>query len=204
MNPDRFDAAVEDLRRRLPRPATRAAVVFGSVARGEATEDSDLDLLVIPRSARDEEAILAAIREVEGEHDVPIAAILADLSLSDLERQFLDSVLREGMPIVGAMPRVDVRELQLEPVRLVNFDLRELPVPRKVRLERELFGYTTRKRYRGKEYVRSVPGRLAEWGGRKIGRGTVLVPERAASSLDRLLRAHGAKRIMIPMWIQKA
>lgn len=203
MNPPRLERAVEELRRHLPRPATRAAVLFGSVARGEATEDSDLDLLIVPRSNRDEGRILDIIRRVEGDQKVRITAIIATASLKELERQFLDAVLREGKVIVGSMPRVDVRELELEPVRLVNFDLRSLPSAQKVRLERELFGYMTRKWYKGKEYQRRAAGRLGEWGGRKIGRGTVLIPERAVPELDRLLRSYKAKRILIPMWIQK-
>ena len=203
MNPEKFGRAVEQLRRALRRRGVRAAVVFGSVARDQATEDSDMDLLVVPRSRRDEDAILGEVRRVEAESEVRIAAILASPSLRELERQFLDSILREGKPIVGRMPKVGVRELDLEPMRLVAFDLRDLPQRGKVRLERELFGLTTRKRYKGKEYVRQVRGKLDAWDGRKIGRGTLLVPERSVTELDTLLRAHKAKRILIPVWVQR-
>ncbi len=203
MNPEKFGRAVEQLRRALRRRGVRAAVVFGSVARDQATEDSDLDLLVVPRSRRDEDAVLGEVRRVEAESGVRIAAILASPSLRELERQFLDSILREGKPIVGRMPKVGVRELDLEPMRLVAFDLRDLPQRGKVRLERALFGLTTRKRYKGKEYLRQVRGKLDEWDGRKIGRGTLLVPERSVTELDTLLRAHKAKRILIPVWVQR-
>ncbi len=203
MNPEKFGRAIDQLRVALRRQGVRAAVVFGSVARGTAGEESDLDLLVIPRSRRDEGAILDEVRRIEAESDVRIAAILAGPSLRELERQFLDSILREGTPIVGRMPEVGVRELDMEPMRLVAFDLRDLPQRAKVRLERELYGLRTRKRYKGKEYLREVRGKLDEWDGRKIGRGTLLVPERAVSELDTLLRAHGAKRILIPVWVQR-
>ncbi len=203
MNPEKFGRAVEQLRTALRRRHVIAAVVFGSVARGQAQEDSDLDVLVVPRSRRGEDAILGEVRRIEEESGVRIAAILAGPSLRELERQFLDSILREGAPIVGRMPTVGVRELDLEPMRLVAFDLSGLPQRDKVRLERELFGLTTRKRYKGKEYVRQVRGRLDEWDGRKLGRGTLLVPERATSDLDALLRAHKAKRILIPVWVQR-
>jgi len=203
VNPTRFERAVEDLRKALLRRDVRAAVVFGSVARGQAGEDSDLDLLIVPRSRRDEDAVLEEVRRVEAESGVRIAAILASPSLRELERQFLDSILREGKPIVGRMPTVGVRELDLEPMRLVAFDLRDLPQREKVRLERELFGLRTRKRYKSKEYIREVRGKLDEWDGRKIGRGTLLVPERSVSELDALLRAHRAKRTLIPVWVQR-
>lgn len=203
MNPAKFDAAVERLRHALPRPATAAAVVFGSVARGEATEDSDLDLLVIPRSGRREDEILDAIRRVEAEGNVRITAIVATPTLEELERQFLESILREGRVILGKMPKVDLQELDMEPMRLVAFDLRNLDHRDKVRLERELFGYVTRKKYKRKEYVRKVPGMLSEWRARKIGRGTLLIPEHAVPELDRLLRSYKAKRILIPVWVQR-
>ena len=94
MNPRKFEQAVEQLRRALRGRGVRAAVVFGSVARDQATEDSDLDLLVVPRSRRDGDAILGEVRRVEAESGVRIAAILASPSLRELERQFLDSILR--------------------------------------------------------------------------------------------------------------
>lgn len=203
MNPPRFDEAIAGLRRTIPRQAVKAVILFGSAARDEATEDSDLDLLVIPRSPRSEELVLRAIRGEEDRQDVPIATFVAGPTLHDLDRQLVESILREGKVLVGKMPKVDVRDLDLEPVRLVAFDLRGLPVAKKMRLARELFGYETRKRYDGKTYVRKVPGKLKEWGGRKIGRGTVLIPERVTGALDRLLRSYGAKRILLPMWIQR-
>ncbi len=203
MNPLRLDEAIDDLRTHLPRKGVLGAVLFGSAARGEATEDSDLDLLVVTRTERDEERVLEAIRNVELRRRVRIGTIFARPALREIERQLLESILREGKAILGTLPRVDVRELDLEPVRLAAFDLAGLTNARKVRLARELFGYETRKRHNGKTYVRRVRGKLDAWGGRKIARGAVLVPEKWSADLDRLLRSHRAKRILIPMWIQR-
>lgn len=203
VNPLRLEEAIADLRTRLPRKAVLGAVLFGSAARGEAEEDSDLDLLVVTRTERAEERVLETIRDVELQRRVRIGTIFARPALREIERQLLESILREGKTIVGTLPRVDVRELDLEPVRLAAFDLAGLPNARKMRLARELFGYETRKRHKGKTYVRRVRGKLDAWGGRKIARGAVLVPEKFAADLDRLLRSHRAKRILIPMWIQR-
>jgi predicted nucleotidyltransferase len=204
MNLPQFDQALNDLRRLLPVKATRFAILFGSVARGEATEDSDIDLLVSPRAQSDEETILEVVRRVERDCHVRIACVIVDPDLNDIDRQLLDTVLREGHVLIGEMPRVGVQDLDLESVRLVTFDLRALPNAKKARLSRELYGFETRKRYKGKTYVRRVRGRLEEWGGRKIGRGTVLVPEKVVREIDRLLRSYGAKRMLIPLWIQRA
>ncbi len=202
MNLPRFERAVADLRRRLAVPPVEAAVLFGSAARGEAGEESDLDLLIVHRAGADPEAVLAPVREVEYDHKVRIGTLVADPGLQGVERQLLDSILREGVVLVGAMPRLDVRELDLLPVRLVTVDLRGLPHRRKMQLAREIFGYSTRKRYKRKVYLHRRPGRIEAWGGRRLGRGVFLVPERHRAEVDRLLRSYGAKRLMIPMWIQ--
>jgi len=204
MNPPRFDSALESLRKRLPKAGTRFAVLFGSAARGEATEDSDIDLVVSPREPRDTERMLDAVRGVESEHRVRIACIITDKTLRELDRQMLDTILREGKTLTGRMPRIDIHDLDLQSVRLVSFDLSGLPVPLKMRLSRELYGFETRKEHKGKTYVRRIRGRIDEWGGRKIGPGTVLIPESATRELDRILRGYGAKRMLIPMWIQRA
>jgi predicted nucleotidyltransferase len=203
MNPPQLDRAVAKLQNRLPKKWATAVILFGSAARGEASEGSDLDLFIVPRGVEAEEAILKRIREVEEDEGVRVSPVFSKPPFRELDRQFLESILREGIALVGSLPSVDLASLDMEPVRLVAFGLSGLPNAKKVRLERELFGYQTRKRYKGKTYVRRVQGRLSEWGGRKISRGTFLIPEAAVPALDRLLRAHGAKRILIPMWIQR-
>lgn len=203
MNPSRLDLALDDLRKKLPKAETRFAILFGSAARGEATEDSDIDIIISPRKPSDVEGVLDVVRGIESERRIRIACLIADRTLRELDRQLLDTILREGKALVGRMPRIDVHDLDLQSVRLVSFDLSGLPVAKKMRLSRELYGFETRKEYRGKTYIRRVRGKIDEWGGRKIGPGTVLIPEAATRELDMLLRKHGAKRMLIPMWIQR-
>jgi len=203
VNPSRFDESVEDLRRTLPRRAVAAAILFGSTARGEATEESDVDLLLIPRRGHAMEEILPAIRDVEGARNVRISVIDTDTAFANLDRQLVDQVLRDGRPLVGTIPPVTVSRLELQPYRLVAFTLRGLSQKRKMALARLLFGYETRKRYKRKVYRRQVPGRIREWGGRRVSPGSVLVPEHRAGEMARVLREFGAKRILVPVWIQR-
>jgi predicted nucleotidyltransferase len=54
-------------------------IVFGSVARGEATEESDLDVLVVtetPMSYKDETAIFDITFFVNMEHDTNISVVV--------------------------------------------------------------------------------------------------------------------------------
>lgn len=204
MNPTRIDLAIQEVRRALPATAVRAVVLFGSAARGEATEHSDIDLLILPRSRPAVRRILRAVEEVEDERDVKISTLIShSASLSDIDRQLLESIVRQGKPLVGALPDLGTHELDLEPVRLLSLSLRDLDQPSKVRLERELFGYRSRRTYRGKVYTSRTGGRLERLGGRRIGRALVIVPERAVGEVDRLLRRHGARRVFVPAWIQR-
>ncbi len=204
MNPAGIDEAIRELRHALPPEMLRGAVLFGSAARNEAAEDSDIDLLVLPRSRRATRQVLNAIQSVEKARKVKISPLIShSASLSDVDRQLLESIVRQGIPIVGALPDIGTHELELEPVRLLSLGLRGLDQRSKVRLERELFGYRSRRRYRRKVYSSRTRGRLELLGGRRIGRTLVIVPERAVGEVDRLLRCHGAHRVFVPAWIQR-
>ena len=204
MNPADIDRAIREVRQALRASMVRAVVLFGSAARNEASADSDIDLLILPRSRRATRRVLEAIERVETERKVKISTLIShSTSLADLDRQLLESIVRQGRPLVGALPDLGTHQLDLEPVRLVSLSMRSLDQRSKVRLERELFGYRSRRKYRGKVYSGRTRGRLELLGGRRIGRSLVIVPEHAVGEVDRLIRSHGAYRVFVPAWIQR-
>jgi len=78
-----------------------AIVVYGSVARGEATEDSDIDVLIIGSRIHQYEKTIAAIRtEIDIEYGTLTTLIYRTPAqiTKDLERgsPFLHEVLREA------------------------------------------------------------------------------------------------------------
>ncbi|MGA8302718.1 MAG: nucleotidyltransferase domain-containing protein [Thermoplasmata archaeon] len=203
MNPSRIELAIQDVQRTLRIAGVHAVVLFGSAARGEATEDSDIDLLIILRPGQVVRRALGAIEQVEKERKVRISTLISrSAALTDIDRQLLESIVRQGKPLVGALPPLGMRELDLEPVRLLTLNLKGLSQISKVRLERELFGYRSRHRYRGKVYASRTRGRLELLGGRRVGR-LVIVPEAAVGEVERVLRQHGARRVLVPAWIQR-
>jgi predicted nucleotidyltransferase len=204
MNPVAIDRAIQKIASAVPPRAVRALVLFGSAARGEASEASDIDLLVLPSSPRSAPSVDRALRAIEREHRVKISVLTSrSPNLVDLDRQLLDSILRHGKILVGSLPTLGPKELDLEAVRLLSLDLRGMDQRAKVRLERELFGYTSRRAYRTKTYVSRTPGRIERLGGRRVGRSLVILPERAMSSVDAVLRAYGAHRVFVPAWVQR-
>lgn len=203
-SPVEIEEAIVALRRDIPRTAVRAVVLFGSAARGEARKDSDVDILILPKTPRAGEHVLAIVREIENRIPVRISTVVSHSpSLNDLELQFLESILRQGVALVGKMPQIGVSQLDLEPVRLLTLDLTGMGQRQKVSLERRLFGYSTHKTAGKRTYHSRSAGLIGAWGGRRLGRGLVLIPEKAAHELDEVLRESGAKRILVPAWVQR-
>jgi predicted nucleotidyltransferase len=78
-------------------------VLFGSQARGQASDDSDLDLLVVVPSVGDRR--LAAAAMYAALHGIPIGTDIVVVSVADVERfgdtkgSILEPALREGVSI---------------------------------------------------------------------------------------------------------
>ena len=203
MHPPNVDRAVQALKDLLSRtPEVESAVLYGSCARGTAREDSDIDMLVLV-SGRRVASLREAIHDLESAFDVNVSPIVLRADEIDrLDRQFLDSVLREGVPLAGPPPAVSLQDLQLRPIRVVSFDVSLLPPSEKMRLYRLLDGYATVKRRGRKRYERKVDGFLKEVGGWRVGRGAVVVPEAALPKLEEILSRAKARRWTIAAWAQ--
>lgn len=203
MNPRAIDHAIDALRDLFSRaPEVKTAILYGSCARGTAREDSDIDVLVLT-STRQVRRLREAIHDVESAFDVNVSPLVVRAEeIHRLDRQFLDAVLREGVALAGTPPAVSLQDLQLHPFRVVSFDVSHLPPRQKMRLYRLLDGYATVRRRGRKRYERKVDGLLREVGGRRLGRGAVIVPEAALPRLEEILSEVKAKRWTIAAWAQ--
>jgi predicted nucleotidyltransferase len=90
----------------------QAVIVFGSVARGEAHADSDVDLAVIapPRWSRRIE-LEDAVRERLGSDCDVVHLTLGDFT-SETREPVVDEILRDGMALLGELPRPNLRTAQ--------------------------------------------------------------------------------------------
>lgn len=203
MNPPKTDRAVEAIKRLLAgEPDVHSAVLYGSCAKGTAREDSDIDVLILV-SNEPMDRLREAIHDIESAFDVNVSPVfLRPDDVDRLDRQFLDSVLREGIPLAGRPLSVSLQDLQLRPIRIVSYDLAHLDPSDKMRLYRLLDGYATVRRRGRKRYERKVNGFLKEVGGWRIGKGAVVVPEAALPRLEEILSGVRAKRWTIAAWAQ--
>ena len=204
MNPAKFAACLETVRRELRALSdVRSVVLFGSVARGTAREDSDIDLLIdCEPGVRDRvRKTLYRVGERFGVRFSPVFYRDSERRLFDT--QFLESIVRQGHVLFGNLPVVTPAELDLQPLRLVSYQTERLSPRKRAQFLREIDGYETRKRVGKKTYVVRKPGFLKGVGGWRVGRGAVVVPEESIEAFDDLLRRYGATRSIIAIWSQR-
>ena len=86
----------------------KAVILFGSVARGEATPTSDIDLAVISSPAWDERVKLQdTVRVQLGNHCDVLVFTEAEFSrLAAAGEPVVTDIVRDGVALVGSMPRV--------------------------------------------------------------------------------------------------
>jgi predicted nucleotidyltransferase len=204
MNPKRFDQAVEAATKLLGEmPAVRSSILFGSTARGSANEESDIDLF-IECDPKSEQEVDRALFRLGRDLDVRFSPICFSLKgWRRFDLQFLESIFRQGRVLKGRMPPLTPLDLDLQPLRLVSYQTKELSPRRRARLLRAIDGYKTVKRVNGKRYLAERKGFLAEVGGWRVGRGAVIVPEEKVEAFDELLKGHGVKRHIIAIWSQR-
>ncbi len=204
MNPPRHDQAVEAVGKALALTiGVRSVVLFGSTARGTATEESDIDILIDCEEGS-EDMVRRALYDLSDRLRVALSpTFFREGDQARLDTQFLESIIRHGRPLLGRLPALTPQDLDLQPVRLVTYRTRELSPRERARLLRVLDGYRTEKRVGRKRYVGERQGFLAGVGGWRVGRGAVVVPEEAAEELDDILRRFGATRSMVPIWSQR-
>jgi len=77
-------------------PAVRSAILFGSTARGSATEDSDIDLFIECNAEREEE-VARALYGTEGVFNVRFGpTFFRQKDWRRFDFQFLESIFRQG------------------------------------------------------------------------------------------------------------
>lgn len=180
----------------------KTVIVFGSVARGEAKEDSDLDLCIIcPKSLK--KKISNLLLNFEKNYNRNISVIFTDENFTDLDRNYIETIIKEGKVLKGKMPEVSLNRLALEPYEVLQYELVSLSQTEKMRIKRLLYGFTSKKRYKGKIYESKKSGLVKKNGGMRIGKASIMIPEKCASEFKRILRQYGVKLRTYTVWMSK-
>ena len=200
----RFGGLIDDLGELLKgQKDVAAGVVFGSVARGESDARSDLDLCIVMK--RDVRRRLSdLILSLEKKHDININVVFSDPAFSGVDRYLVETLLKEGVPICGKLPEVSVQRLELEPYEIIKFDLLGLEQSEKMRLKRALYGMVTKRKYQDKTYQSKKTGLVEELKALRIGKASVLVPEKESRFVEKMLKEYHVKYRKITIWLSKA
>ncbi len=187
----------------------QSVVLFGSVAKGEADARSDVDILIIfdsPKpisSIRERIEITRISQDLEKKFDKNMQIVFTNREFDKLDRQFIENVFREGIMLYGKTPQVDVEKLKLEPHSLVYFSLRKLGKSDKMKVKKALYGHKTVKKYKNKVYKSEIVGLVEQFGGRRTGIASVLIPAKSTKELVDALERFGVEYELLDVWISR-
>lgn len=168
-----------------------AVILYGSYARGEAEEGSDIDLLILFKDKLSYDRGWHRVIELTAEKDTFIQALtmtIEELASSTL----LEPILRDGKTLYSK-PSFNIQSLAtFKPYAIVTYDLSSLKGGEKVRFIQSLYG-----RRVGKYVYRGALGSL---GGYKVGRRCLIIPAEEASKLISILEEEDVPYTLRYVW----
>ncbi len=170
-------------------------VLFGSVARGEATRESDIDIAVI-YSEKDDE-VVSELESMAGER-----IQLTHLSLEELKKEptVAGALSGEGILLYGSPVSISAEDLELKPMMIISYDTSGMSRNARSRLQRALYGGTSTYVKDGEKVKKHYPGIVEEIGAERLGKGVLLVDRRRYPKIAGTLKTYGAKYREIPVW----
>jgi len=184
--------------------AIQTIILFGSVARGQAREESDVDICIVLQNEQKQNTLQNQILQLEKKYDKNINVIFTDPQFTGLDRHFVETILREGIILYGTFPAITIQRLELEPYEIIKYDLSALSHPEKMKIRRLLYGITTKKTYNGKTYENIQTGKVEEFGGIRIGIASILIPEKMSWQIEELLKKYKITIRKITIWLSKS
>lgn len=151
-------------------------ILFGSVAKGNAATDSDIDLLVIASNMKVEDKIIKIANEMSGRFNKKFQVVVNTKKLEGLDPSMIESISTEAILLYGLPIKVKQKDLELEPFTLAIYSLTHLPQSEKMKFKRSIFGSESVFKGNKKKYKTTVEGLLKSCNGAKLGRGSIIFP----------------------------
>ena len=177
-------------------------ILFGSVSRGEAEENSDIDIFIDVTDEKMEKKIAKIkdlfyksylwtsywkLLDIQNE----LHCIVGKLKEWDsLQR----SIIANGITLFGKY-HAEVKTEHWYMFTITQGKSRNVNLS----LWRSLYGYT--QKIGKKVYVKK--GLISEYGGKKLARGVMSVPARYAATLAKFLASHKVSYKLMPFWKEK-
>jgi predicted nucleotidyltransferase len=173
----------------------KAIILYGSLARGEFTSRSDVDLFILTTEYKTQKEIHDKVIELEseiGRNIQPTIRTIAELQKTDTG--LLQNIFQEGKILYLREPS-DIPSailLQQKPYLIYSFQINSLLQKEKARFNRQLYEQT-REEYKYK-------GLLQEIGGQKLSAGCVMMPYEQKEKIERFFKKFKVKFEQLKVW----
>jgi len=173
----------------------KAIILYGSLARGEFTSRSDVDLFILTTEDKTQKEIHDKVIELEseiGRNIQPTIRTIAELQKTDTG--LLQNIFQEGKILYLREPS-DIPSailLQQKPYLIYSFQISSLLQKEKARFNRQLYEQT-RKEYKYK-------GLLQEIGGQKLSAGCAMIPYEQKEKIEKFFKKFKVKFEQLKVW----
>ena len=173
----------------------KAIILYGSLARGEFTSRSDIDLFILTTKDKTQKEIHDKIIELESEIGRNIQPTIRTITeLPKTDTGLLQNIFQEGKILYLREPS-DIPSailLQQKPYLIYSFQISSLAQKDKVRFNRQLYEQI-KKGYKYK-------GLLQEIGGQKISAGCVMIPYEQKEKIEKFFKKFKVKFEQLKVW----
>jgi predicted nucleotidyltransferase len=205
---EEFQDAVFEFAKQVSKiPKIYGIFLFGSVARGEADKKSDIDFLIVLDTQQDPDMmderneVSQIALDLEKRFDKNIQLVFSNSRFDKLDRQFIEDVFREGIILFGRPVMIADNKVGFSPYVLIHYELAGLSSSDKMKVKRALYGYETRRAFKGKVYTSKAKGFVDELNGKRTGIASILLPHRKSQPVLETLERFGAKISKEMVWL---
>ena len=170
-------------------------ILFGSVARGESTVDSDVDIAIIYSERKEE--ILRKINSIK-----PEELQLIHLSIDELKEEptLVGALSGEGILLYGRPITVSLEDMDLKSRMIIAYNTSKLDQNTRSKLNRALYGGKSTYMKDNKKETKFYKGIAEEIRAEKIGKGILIVDRKNYPEITKTLKRFQAKWKEIPVW----
>lgn len=182
-------------------------ILYGSAVTGEMHKKSDIDLLLIfnldhnPETG--EEGIFAQKKaiEIENKHDLdnPFSYVFFNRN-ENIDSDFLWEIAKDGIALYSKPELILGKKENLEPAAFISYKFGKIPHKDKMYVERKLYGYKVKKKYKEKDYVSESKGLVSEFG-KKVGRATFLIKSKKIDEVTKIFDQKKVEYNLSKVWV---
>ena len=170
-------------------------ILFGSVATGEDTESSDIDIAVVYRGDK-----FSIMGEVNRNKPEKIQTTFISIDGLYKETELIGALAGDGILLYGKPMVIKEKGMDLTESVLVSYSLAKLKQSEKVKLNRAIYGSSSKSHKNGKVYITRVKGLASEPGIEKVNDGVLLIQRRKARKVINVLRRFGVEFKQNAVW----